>query len=136
MGCAFELNELKKESPIDPAKTLILICPKHLEHYTHIEIMPTVSIQDLYIVHIACLSTVALHTISKDHLKKMTVWLPGCSLLPTLATFISITQLSCHAPQMQEDIPNGAQPHSTLLTKRCHSWIDLLLIKELSMEAL
>jgi len=35
MGCAFELNELKKESPIDPTKTLILTCQKHLEHYTH-----------------------------------------------------------------------------------------------------
>jgi len=66
----------------------------------------------------------------------MAVWLPGCSLLPTLATFISITQLSWHAPQLQEDIPNGAQPHSALLTKRSHSWIDLLLIKELSMKAL
>jgi len=35
MGCAFELNELKKESPIDPAKTLILICQKYLERYTN-----------------------------------------------------------------------------------------------------
>jgi hypothetical protein len=77
MGCAFELNELKKESPINPAKTLILICQKHLEHYTHFTHIQKECHQCPYkilhaniVLHTASLSTVALHTTWKDHFIK------------------------------------------------------------------